>query len=173
MNPFKENERPQRSRWLLILAILTFIGSGFSFLTYFTLSFSASYMPIALETYKSMGMPQEVIGQIEQMLEVPSWQYLLLSLCYALAIIGAALMLKLNKVGFHLYTIAQIALFVMCNLVIKGALTMNGFAIFTTVLIIILYGMLLKDSLFNKNNDNNYTEYEDTTENQEEDDNDE
>ncbi|MCQ2264457.1 MAG: hypothetical protein MJZ46_00205 [Bacteroidales bacterium] len=168
MNPFKENERPQRSPLLLVLAILTFIGSGFSFLTYFSLAFSTNYMPAIIESYKSMGMPEEMMNTFEQLMNVSSWQYLLLSLGYALSIIGAALMLKLNKVGFHLYVISQIILFILCNLVIKGALTMNWFAIFTSVLFIVLYGMLLKDALFNKNN--NYSEYEDTSDNQDEED---
>lgn len=168
MNPFKENERPQRSPLLLVLAILTFIGSGFSFLTYFSLAFSTNYMPAIIESYKSMGMPEEMMNTFEQLMNVSSWQYLLLSLGYALSIIGAALMLKLNKVGFHLYVISQIILFILCNLVIKGALTMNWFAIFTSVLFIVLYGMLLKDALLNKNN--NYSEYEDTSDNQDEED---
>lgn len=153
---------------LLVLAILTFIGSGFSFLTYFSLAFSTNYMPAIIESYKSMGMPEEMMNTFEQLMNVSSWQYLLLSLGYALSIIGAALMLKLNKVGFHLYVISQIILFILCNLVIKGALTMNWFAIFTSVLFIVLYGMLLKDALFNKNN--NYSEYEDTSDNQDEED---
>lgn len=169
MNPFKENERPQRSPLLLVLAILTFIGSGFSFLTYFSLAFTSNYMPAIIESYKSMGVPQEMMDSFEQLLNVSSWQYLLLSLGYALSIIGAALMLKLNKVGFHLYVISQIILFILCNLVIKGALTMNWFAIITSILFIVLYGMLLKEAIFNKK-DNNYTEYEDTSDNQEEDD---
>lgn len=168
MNPFKENERPHRSPLLLVLAILTFIGSGFSFLTYFSLAFSTNYMPAIIESYKSMGMPEEMMNTFEQLMNVSSWQYLLLSLGYALSIIGAALMLKLNKVGFHLYVISQIILFILCNLVIKGALTMNWFAIFTSVLFIVLYGMLLKDALLNKNN--NYSEYEDTSDNQDEED---
>lgn len=168
MNPFKENERPQRSPLLLVLAILTFIGSGFSFLTYFSLAFSTNYMPAIIESYKSMGMPEEMMNTFEQLMNVSSWQYLLLSLGYALSIIGAALMLKFNKVGFHLYVISQIILFILCNLVIKGALTMNWFAIFTSVLFIVLYGMLLKDALLNKNN--NYSEYEDTSDNQDEED---
>lgn len=172
MDPFKDNDKPQRSTWLVVLAIFTFINSGFSFLTYFSLSFASDYMPVIVETYKNMGIQQEIISTFEQLMEVSSWQYLLLSLGYALAIVGAALMLKLNKIGFHLYVIAQICLFIMTNLVIKGSLTMNWMGILSTVLVILLYAMLMKDTLLNKDS-NHYTEYEDTTENQEDDDDDE
>jgi len=115
-------------------------------------------------------MPSEVIEAMQHLAEVPSWQYLLLSLGYALAVVGAALMLKINKVGFHLYVIAQIWLFVTCNLLIKGALTMNWMSIFTTVLIIACYGLLMREALMNKNNGNQFSDYEEVNDQEDDDD---
>ncbi len=165
MDPFNEN-KPARSPWLVVLAVLTFINSGFSFLTYFTLSFTSGFMPSVIEMYENMGMPAEAIEVLQTMVDVPSWQYLVLSLGYVLAIVGAAFMLKLNKIGFHLYIISQIWLFVMCNLVIKGALTMNWMSIFTTIVIILCYGLLMKDALMNKGDNGSYTNYEEVNDDQ-------
>ena len=159
MDPFNEN-KPKRSPWLVVLAVLTFIFSGFSFLTYFMLSFTSGMLPSVTEMYETMGMPGEVIDAMQQLTEVSSWQYFLLSLGYALAVVGAALMLKINKLGFHLYVIAQIWLFVMCNLVIKGALTMNWMNIFTTILVIACYGILLREALMNRDDGNQFSDYE-------------
>ena len=117
-------------------------------------------MPSIIETYENMGMPSEMIEAMQKMAEVPSWQYLLLSLGYALAVVGAALMLKINKLGFHLYVIAQIWLFVMCNLVIKGAMTMNWVSIFTTILIIACYWLLMREALMIKQNADQFSDYE-------------
>ena len=69
-------------------------------------------------------------------------------------------MLKINKLGFHLYVIAQIWLFVMCNLVIKGAMTMNWVSIFTTILIIACYWLLMREALMIKQNSNQFSDYE-------------
>ena len=159
MDPFNENKRT-RSPWLVVLAVLTFIFSGFSFLGYFMLSFTSGFFPSVIETYENMGMPSEMIEVMQKMAEVPSWQYLLLSLGYALAVVGAALMLKINKVGFHLYVIAQIWLFVMSNLVIKGAMTMNWVSIFTTILIIACYWLLMREALMNKQKSDQFSDYE-------------
>ena len=169
MDPFNEN-KPKRSPWLVVLAVLTFIFSGFSFLGYFMLSFTSGFMPTMIETYENMGMPSEMIEAMQKMAEVPSWQYLLLSLGYALAVVGAALMLKINKLGFHLYVIAQIWLFVMCNLVIKGALTITWMGIFTTILIIACYWLLMREALMNKNNGNQFSDYEEVNDDQDDDD---
>ncbi len=168
MDPFNENKRT-RSPWLVVLAVLTFIFSGFSFLGYFMLSFTSGMLPSVIEMYENMGMPNEMIEAMQKMAEVPSWQYLLLSLGYALAVVGAALMLKINKVGFHLYVIAQIWLFVMSNLVIKGALTMNWMSIFTTILVIACYWLLMREALMLQQNSNKFSDYEELNDEDDED----
>ena len=167
MDPFNEN-KPVRSPWLVVLAVLTFIFSGMSFLGYFMLSFTSGFIPSTIEMYENMGMPSELIDSMRNLVEVPSWQFLLLSLGYALAVIGAALMLKINKIGLHLYVIAQIWLFVMCNLVIKGVFTMSVLAIFMTIVMISCYWILLRDAL--KNKENQFADYEEVNDDQDDDD---
>ncbi len=169
MDPFNEN-KPARSPWLVVLAVLTFIFSGMSFLGYFLTSLASGAIPSAIEMYENMGMPKEMIDTMRNFVEVPSWQFLLLSLGYALAVIGAALMLKINKIGLHLYIIAQIWLFVMCNLVIRGIFSMNMLSIFMTIVMISCYWLLMREALRNKENEIQYTDYEDITEEQDDDD---
>ena len=79
MDPFNEN-KPARSPWLVVLAVLTFINSGISFLTYFTFAFTSGFVPSVIEMYENMGVPAESIEVLQKMVDVPSWQYLLLSL---------------------------------------------------------------------------------------------
>ena len=79
-------------------------------------------------------------------------------------------MLKINKIGLHLYIIAQIWLFVMCNLVIKGVMTMNWMSILLTVLIIVCYGLLMKEALAKKGQENQFADYEEVNEDQDDDD---
>jgi len=169
MDPFNEN-KPARSPWLVVLAVLTFIFSGMSFLGYFMMSLTSGAIPSAIEMYENMGMPNEVIEALRNLTEVPSWQFLLLSLAYALAVIGAALMLKINKIGLHLYIIAQIWLFVMCNLVIKGIFTMSVTSIFMTIVMISCYWLLMREALRNKENRIQNADFEDITEDQDDDD---
>lgn len=169
MDPFNEN-KPKRSPWLVVLAVLTFIFSGFSFLGYFMLSFTSGLIPSMIEMYQNMGMPSEMIDAMNKMAEVPSWQYLLLSLGYVLAVVGAALMLKINKLGFHLYVIAQIWQFVMCNMVIKGAMTMNWMSIFTTILIIACYGLLMREALMAQKDSDQFADYEEVDDDQDDED---
>ncbi len=170
MDPFNEN-KTVRSPWLVVLAVLTFINSGFSFLTYFTLAFTSDFMPTVIEMYEDSGMvPQESIEMLRKMVDVPSWQYLLLSLGNVLAIVGAAMMLKINKVGLHLYIIAQIWIFVMCNLVIKGILTEGWMSVVVTIIIIVFYGMLLKDAIQNQQHYDQFSNYEEVNDEQNEED---
>lgn len=152
MNPFNENKN-QRSPWLLVLCIFTFIGSGGNFLTYFMLTFTSNYLPQLVDMYSQMGMPQEVMDSFEFMLTIKPINFLIIALCYGLAVIGAAFMLKMNKLGFHFYVIAQLALFAMTNLVIKGMMSQGWTSIMLTVMLILLYAMLMKDVLLNQNTD--------------------
>lgn len=154
------NNNIQRPRGLLFVAILTFINAGFSFITYFMLAFAASYLPAAIDIYENMGVQKEMIEALQQLTEVPSWQFLLLSLSFALSIVGAAFMLKMNTLGFHLYVVSQLCIFAVSNLMVKGIATMNGMSIAVSVLFIFCYALFFKTALLNINN-NDYTDYED------------
>jgi hypothetical protein len=54
--------------------------------------------------------------------------------------------------------------------VIKGAMTMNWMSIFTTVLIIACYGLLMREALMNKNDGNQFSDYEEVNDQEDDDD---
>lgn len=145
MEYFSEYEQvKKRPTFLTVLCILTFIGSGYLFLTFLFLSFSTDLIPQVSEILQNMNYPQESILLLEQLASVAGWKFAILSFSYALAVIGAALMLKLNKVGFHLYIISQLILFCCKNLLIGGGLKMNALAIGWSIFVIVLFGIFYK-----------------------------
>jgi hypothetical protein len=101
-------EQPKRPVFLTVLCILTFVGSGMNLLSsLFTAIAFDAIMPIMLEVAKKMNLPG-----IEA-LEMTTPGFLLVNaLLYAGSVAGAILMMRLNKKGFHIYTIAQILLII-------------------------------------------------------------
>lgn len=150
MDPFNPTNQ-KRPTTLLVLAILTFINSGLSFLSYLFLSISTDYLPQIVELLNNINQPKEVVDLYSQMIDIPGWKFLLIAVCYALSIVGAALMLKLNKIGFHIYVIAQIILFVIANFILKGVFSMNMMSIIWTITFVGLYAIHLK---YMKNDEN-------------------
>lgn len=145
-----ENREPKRTPFLLTLCILTFIGSGFSFLYYLLLSLSKANMPEMMEVYRGMFKNAEMLDQMEIMLNfmasVPSWKYLLVALGFGGSIAGAALMTKLRKEGFHIYVISQIIIFALLAFLIGGPLKTSFSDILLTILFILMYFLQMKKS---------------------------
>ena len=142
MEYFSEYEQvKKRPTFLTVLCILTFIGSGYLFLLFLFFSFSTDLIPQMIEILQNMNYPQEAVSLLEQMAGVAGWKFLILSFSYALAVVGAAFMLKLNKVGFHLYIVSQILLFCCKNILIGGDLKMNVLAIGWSIFVIVLFGI--------------------------------
>lgn len=80
-------------------------------------------------------------------LSVADWKFLLVSLTYALAVVGAYFMLKMKAVGFHLYVCAQILTYVCLNFLIKGAFAMQFVDVGWSVCFVVLYYIQLKEVL--------------------------
>lgn len=155
-------ESKQRPTMLTVLAILTFIGSGFYTLVWFFLSFSTDMLPVMIETLRTMGQPEELIGIYAQLAEVPSWKFLCLSATYALAVIGAAFMMKLNKIGYHIYIVSQILLFCCSNFLMGDPFAMGFTSISWSLIFIMLYGMHYKimKKPGEQDNDQEYNPYQ-------------
>ena len=87
--PEVEEKEPKRSTLLLILCILTFIGSGYSFLYYLLLPVAKSQLPEMMSVYGSLFSQLDATTQtrmnelLDFMATVPSWKYLLVALGYA------------------------------------------------------------------------------------------
>lgn len=141
--------KPRRSTFLLILCILTFINSGYSFFYYLLLPIFKDILPVAFEQTRALfatdaAMQEQVKQLLYFLLAVESWKYVALAIPFAIAIIGACYMLKMKKLGFHLYIIAQMLIFAGVNFLIGGMMKMNPVDIFWTLIFILLYYSQLK-----------------------------
>jgi hypothetical protein len=104
-NPIQES-KPVRPNLLNILCILTFIGSGMNFISSLMISVFYNQFTILTESInQSFHLPE-----LEMLLEGRPLFFAISALIYAGCIIGAILMWRLKKVGFHVYTVFQILL---------------------------------------------------------------
>lgn len=100
---------PVRPMMLTVLCILTFIGSGLNL-------FSSVVISLFFEPFKlaaaSISETLELPG-IEAILGADRLFFVVSAAVYALSIFGAYNMFRLKRIGFHLYTIAQILLIIV------------------------------------------------------------
>ena len=149
---------PKRTPILWILGIITMLNSVFSAIAYICWAFAPEYMQKSMEMIKEMGMfPAEQTDQILSIYtSINSWQYLLLAVVQLMLFVGAFLMLaKLNKVGFHVYTIGKILEFCVMNFVIGGLVAMDINGIIMSVLWVLMYATQLRYMKTADNQDNN------------------
>ena len=139
-NQFEENKRP---KFLTALCILTFIGSGFSLISQMIMPITA---PIVLEYIQQSfygGMPG-VTESYEQIIETPIWQFFMNAFFCAISILGAIYMLKMKKIGFHIYTVSKFALLLIAQFLMGGYLAPKFSGLFITLLFIGLYAIYYK-----------------------------
>ena len=139
--------KPQRTPILWILGIITMLNSVFSAIAYLCWAVVPDYMLKSMDIIKEMNLFSA--EQVEQILSlytsISSWQYLLLTIVEAMLFIGAFLMLvKLNKAGFHVYTIGKILEFCVLNFAIGGMAAMNINGIIMSVLWVLMYATQLR-----------------------------
>ena len=146
MNNTEENENrmeagsriKMRPVLLSIMCILTFIGSGMMF-------FSFSMLGLFHEKFVQMkNLPQLQMPGMDIMLATPPKVFLIGAIFYLSSFVGAFLMWKLRKPGFHIYTLSQFAL-----------LFLSSFYIFTdhfpagdlmlSVSFVLFYAVFLKE----------------------------
>ena len=163
-NPFEEQQNKlQRPTFLLVLCILTFIGSGWGTLSNLFSVFTAGLTDssMQMEHYSSMlnGMDQgagsavlsDILNSTMASLQatfVHAREIAVVSLVLSvISLLGAILMFQLRRLGFYLYTAAQIlALFVLPYF--AGFSMYVGMVMFfsglISLLFIILYAVNLK-----------------------------
>ena len=141
-----EQTPPQeRPSWLLVLCILTFIWSGISCLGYFF--FVAGYhtvLPQVMEQTRDtiVSIYGDKVDVSQALTLQPRSYYLLLCLLYGASVTGAAFMLALRKVGFHIYTIAQALLLIAPVVLVHMPFDFGGMMV--TVAFVLLYATFLK-----------------------------
>lgn len=117
MIELKEIEEKKRPELLRVLCILTFIGSGLSLV-----SNSIMFMVIGtVRDYYEQGKFDYLIldmdtNVLEILLSVNASFFLFQGALFALTIYGAYLMWNLKKLGFHIYTIAQISILILSQI---------------------------------------------------------
>lgn len=109
----KNLEVPKRPEFLKFLCIISFLGGGLSLVTYGFMYFYFEEWVIAFNE----GQFDELMGTldmeaIEVFLNVNSNFFLFQALLFGLSILGVYNMWKLKKLGFHMYSIAQILLLI-------------------------------------------------------------
>jgi len=137
-NPFEEKKRPG---FLTFLCVLTFIGSGMSLLSNLI---SPVFAPMAIEVMGSSPLFSAGIEVYEQILVTPVWQFYLLAFFCATSIIGAVYMLKMKRIGFHIYVVSQLAQMCIGLFIIGGLFKPTVFSVVVAVMFISLYGIYYK-----------------------------
>ena len=135
--------QPKRPVFLTVLCILTFIYSGtqlFSNLLYafFYALFHEQVMQAMQEVAKIFKLPG-----LDLLRELSPVFFLISGILYAGAFVGAFLMMRLKKTGFHIYTIFQILLFLCQMYFMHQSSPVTGESLFSA-LFITLYSLNLK-----------------------------
>jgi len=153
--------KPQRTPILWILGIITMVDSLFSAIAYLSWAIAPNSMLKSMDIIKEMNLFSE--EQADQILSlytsISNWQYLLLTFVECLFFTGAFLMLvKLNKTGFHFYTIGKILEFCMLNFVIGGMAAMGINGIIMSILWVLMFATQLRFMNQTDNQDNTMSE---------------
>lgn len=139
-----ENENietpPKRPKFLSVLCILTFIFTGLGIL-------SCLLTPVFADMLKGFIVNAPNYNEAEQAdsLKVigAGWGYYMLTLLLTIgSLVGAILMWKLKKNGFHFYAFSNLAVLFLPTLVLGIAI--SWFGIVLTVAFIGMYGLHLK-----------------------------
>jgi hypothetical protein len=135
----------KRPTGLTVLCVLTFIGSGFTLLSYFF--FFALYNTIPDTMLMMAEMVGEPLGKTYENLanmfiSSPQYSFLLMTLPSLFALIGAAIMLNMRKLGFHLYVVGQILVIVFPMLLLKNEFSISGLLL--ALLFVALYAIFYK-----------------------------
>jgi len=131
--------QPRRPGLLTVLCILTFIGSGMYFVSsLFIATFYDFYLQVAQEFAEKFKIPG-----MEQLTQIKPVFYIVSAILYAGSVAGAALMMRLKKNGFHIYTISQILL-ILAPMYFMHLSSPGALDILLSGLFIFLYSMNLK-----------------------------
>ena len=94
---------------LRIVLVLTFIGSGCSFISYMAVGlFHARFVQVVDVLAQSMG--EEYAIALETLTAMPRLLFVSMGLFYGISLLGAIWMWRLRRSGFHFYTLSQLVL---------------------------------------------------------------
>ena len=135
--PENKTNKKGRPELLTLLCILTFIGSGLAAFSYFFIFIS----------YDEIGtMMKEMdfdFSGFEIMMSGGKRFFAAGFILYSISLGGAIQMWKLNKIGFHLYTAAQVFILILPVVMIKS-LPFSIFSLLLTLVFILGFFSQLK-----------------------------
>lgn len=147
MNNFSNIKvKPRRGLVLWILAIFAMIQAGSNGTTDLIFALIPDIAVRSIESVQALPMfsSSEYTEAFSLMLSIKNWQYALLLLTEVASFTGAFLMLvKLNPLGFHIYTIGQICQILIMNFVIGGKASMPVSSILMAILIVVMFATQL------------------------------
>ena len=139
-----------QKRSLNIVLVLSIIGSGLNFL-------SSLIWGVTLPTMQQMfnsgaiTMPDSMTVAIEEFLNTPRSFFLWSALLYAVSLAGVILMWRLQKIGFHLYTLAQLFVLLITVLFLGKERLPLGDVMFTLLFVTYYYFALRRLGVFSYN----------------------
>lgn len=134
-----QNKRPQILTVFLIFSLLYGSLSSFSNLVvYGAIDFIRQTFE-GKDTVTMMGMDLD----LSMFLNIDKNFFLLQGILYAISFTGAILMWNFRKIGFHLYTLAQIILLIVASVFLKG-MPFPWFDILMTAMFVYVYAKNLK-----------------------------
>jgi hypothetical protein len=111
----ENNRKPaKRPEMLKILCILTFIGSGLAIFSYLLTFLLFDEMKIIMEELNDQ------YPGIEEIFSGGKRFFLTGFILYSISLAGARQMWNMRKIGFHLYTVAQIFLLILPVIMIES-----------------------------------------------------
>lgn len=117
LNDNYENRTGQpikRPDLLKLLCILTFIGSGLASVSNLFIYLSFDEILLLKDEYT------QILPEMETILSGGKRFFLTGFFLYTISLVGACNMWKLRKIGFHLYTVAQLFILIMPVVFIKS-----------------------------------------------------
>ena len=143
-----ENPEPQRPSGLSVACVLSFINAGFQILSNLVWFLSYNAMKEVAESEEYYELMEKFTPNIDQLedtmqsqLAISRTSYLLMLLLFVASFYGVLQMWKLQKKGFHIYTIAQILMLIVTAIFITSVTDQSivGSVILTAIWIGIYY----------------------------------
>ncbi len=112
----KPEEAAPRLTFFRILLITSFIGSGLGFISFLFCGIFFDSLGPAMET-STLALQRDLMLVL---MAAGRWYFLSNGILFGFSLYGAIQLWKLRKVGFHFYTMSQIAILIVPLLFIKG-----------------------------------------------------
>lgn len=135
----KKEISPQEKNLLKMLCILTFIGSGFAFISYLLIGINYNYFYESIETFPI----DDIKESMYQIFEGDKLFFIINSFLFLISLIGAIAMWNFKKLGFHMYTTAQL-LILIAPLIFVPSIKMPITSALITLVFIWAYSRFLK-----------------------------